>query len=41
MPKPPSQAPNTQVTPAPVLEKRMRRTYKTEYEMKIIAQTDA
>jgi transposase len=41
MPKPPSQAPNTQVTPAPALEKRMRRTYKTEYKMKIIAQADA
>jgi hypothetical protein len=41
MPKPPSQASNTQVTPAPALEKRMRPTYKTEYKMKIIAQTDA
>jgi|TARA_B110000902_G_scaffold247434_1_gene303499 hypothetical protein len=41
MPKPPSQALNTQVTPAPALEKRMRPTYKTEYKMKIIAQADA
>jgi transposase len=41
MPKPPSQTPNTQVTPEPALEKRTRRTYKAEYKMKIIAQADA
>ena len=41
MPKPPSQTPNTQVTPEPALEKRTRRTYKAEYKMRIIAQADA
>ncbi len=41
MPKPSNQTPDTQVTPEPALEKRTRRTYNTEYKMKIIAQADA
>jgi transposase len=41
MPKPSSKTPKTQVKPEPALEKRTRRTYNSEYKMKIIALADA
>ncbi len=41
MPKSPSERPDTQVTPEPVLEKRTRRQFKTEYKLRIIAEADA
>lgn len=39
MPKP--QSPQTQVSPAPELEKRTRRRFSTEYKLRIIAEADA
>jgi len=39
MPKPESRS--TQVTPEPVLEKRTRRQFPTEYKLRIIAEADA
>lgn len=41
MPKPPSKASSTQVTPKPALEKRTRRQFAPEYKLRIIAQADA
>lgn len=41
MPKPPSELPETQVTPEPALEKRARRTFTTEYKLSILARADA
>ena len=41
MPKSTNDTPETQVKPDPILEKRTRRTYSTEYKMNIIAQADA
>jgi len=39
MPKP--SLPETQVSPAPELEKRTRRRFSTEYKLRIIAKADA
>lgn len=41
MPKPPSDMPENQVTPNPNLEKRTRRRFTTEYNLKILAEADA
>ena len=41
MPKQPSDLPDGQVTPNPVLEKRTRRAFSTAYKLRIIAQADA
>ena len=41
MPKPPSELPETHVTPEPALEKRTRRSFTTEYKLSILAQADA
>lgn len=41
MPKPPSELPETQVTPEPALEKRTRRSFTTEYKLSILARADA
>ena len=41
MPKQPSDLPENQVTPDPVLEKRTRRVFSTSYKLRIIAQADA
>jgi transposase-like protein len=41
MPKPPTERPDTQVTPEPALEKRTRRQLSPEYKLRIIAQADA
>ena len=40
MPKPQSELPDNQVTPAPELEKRTRRRFTTEYKLRIIAEAD-
>lgn len=40
MPKPQSELPDNQVTPAPELEKRTRRRFLTEYKLRIIAEAD-
>ncbi len=41
MPKPVvSSMPDTQVVPDPMLEKRTRRQFSTEYKLRIIAQAD-
>lgn len=41
MPKPIASAlPDTQVVPEPMLEKRTRRNFTTEYKLRIIAQAD-
>ena len=41
MPKPIADAlPDTQVVPDPMLEKRTRRSFTTEYKLRIIAQAD-
>lgn len=41
MPKPVSELPDSQVTPAPELEKRTRRTFTPEYKLRILAEADA
>ena len=41
MPKSPLERPDTQVTPAPALEKRNRRQFKPEYKLRMIAEADA
>jgi len=41
MPKSISERPETQVTPLPALEKRIRRQFKPEYKLRIIAEADA
>ena len=41
MPKPPTEGPDTQVTPEPALEKRTRRQLSPEYKLRIIAEADA
>lgn len=40
MPKPASNPPQTEVTPAPALEKRTRRVFSTEYKLQILAEAD-
>lgn len=40
MPKPIDTQIKTQVTPDPALEKRTRRSFTTEYKLKILAQAD-
>ena len=41
MPKPPNELPESQVTPEPALEKRIRRRFSTEYKLGILAKADA
>jgi transposase len=41
MPKPLTELPDSQVSPAPELEKRTRRHFSTEYKLQIIAEADA
>ncbi|MEK6748894.1 MAG: transposase [Pseudomonadota bacterium] len=41
MPKPISELPERQVTPAPALEKRARRRYTAEYKLRILTEADA
>jgi len=41
MPKPPTELPETQVTPDPALEKRTRRRFTTKYKLEILAKADA
>ncbi len=41
MPKSPLERPDTQVTPAPALEKRNRRQFKPEYKLRMLAEADA
>ena len=41
MPKPPTELPETQITPEPALEKRIRRSFTTEYKLSILAQAEA
>jgi len=41
MPKPPSELPESQVTPEPALEKRTRRQFTPDYKLRIIAEADA
>ncbi len=41
MPKPPSDVPNSQVTPPPELEKRTRRRFSTSEKLRILDETDA
>jgi transposase len=41
MPKPPTDLPESQVTPDPALEKRTRRRFNTEYKLSILAKADA
>jgi transposase len=41
MPKPSTELPETQVTPDPALEKRIRRRFTTEYKLDILAKADA
>lgn len=40
MPKPASDLPVTEVSPAPELEKRTRRAFSTEYKLKVLAEAD-
>ncbi len=40
-PKPPSDQPDTQVSPRPELEKRSRRKFSTEYKLRIVAEAGA
>jgi hypothetical protein len=40
MPKPISKHHDTQITPDPALEKRTRRSFSTEYKLRIIAEAD-
>lgn len=40
MPKPASDPLITEVSPAPELEKRIRRVFSTEYKLKILAEAD-
>ena len=41
MPKPVTELPDSQVTPAPALEKRTRRKFSTEYKLRVLAEADA
>jgi transposase len=41
MPKPPTELPESQVTPNPALEKRTRRRFDTKYKLSILAKADA
>ena len=41
MPQPVSELPDSQVTPAPELEKRTRRTFTAEYKLRILTEADA
>ena len=41
MPKPPTELPDHQVTPNPMLEKCTRRQFSTEYKLRILAEADA
>jgi len=41
MPKPPSDVPNSQVTPPPELEKRTRRRFSTAEKLRILDEADA
>ena len=41
MPKPMKDLPGTQVTPNPLLERRSRRNFSTEYKLRILAEADA
>lgn len=41
MPKSASTLPDTQVTPEPLLEKRTRRQFSTDYKLRIIGEADA
>lgn len=41
MPKSPSELPESEVLPAPELEKRTRRTFKPEYKLRIINEANA
>ena len=41
MPKPPTELPDHQVTPNPMLEKCTRRQFSTEYKRRILAEADA
>ncbi len=41
MPKSPSDLPESEVLPAPELEKRTRRTFKPEYKLRIINEANA
>jgi transposase len=40
MPKPPSDVPNSQVTPLPALEKRTRRRFSTAEKLRILDEAD-
>lgn len=40
MPKPVTDLPDSQVTPAPALEKRTRRRFSTEYKLRIITEAE-
>ena len=40
MPKLSSELPDTQITPEPSLEKRTRRTFATEYKLRILAEAN-
>jgi len=40
MPMPKSDLPNTEVSPAPELEKRTRRIFSPEYKLKLLAEAD-
>lgn len=40
MPKPASDLPINEVSPAPELEKRTRRAFSTEYKLKVLAEAD-
>ncbi len=41
MRKPVTDLPDSQVTPAPALEKRTRRRFSTEYKLRIITEAEA
>ncbi|MEK6748185.1 MAG: hypothetical protein AABY83_03140 [Pseudomonadota bacterium] len=40
MPKPSADLPDTQVVPEPILEKRTRRAFTTDYKLRILADAD-
>ena len=41
MPKPVTDLPDSQVSPAPASEKRTRRRFSTEYKLRIITEAEA
>lgn len=41
MPKPVSDLPETQVTPNPTRKKRTRRSFYTDYKLRILTEADA